>query len=398
MTRWRVILAVGVLVGTVAACSDDTSTATDGTSAAEATTGPAPETSVAATDVPVTDAPSTDAPTTDAPETTVDAAGVWETITAPADCMCGDGSEFSYFVHRTDPTKVMFFLEGGGACFSADTCNPTSNTYKREVGYEGGFGAQGDPTGIFDFSNPMNPFANYSIVFVPYCTGDVHIGNNTKDYGGGVVVEHKGFVNGSTALNKMAELFPDATELIVTGESAGSVPTPLYAGMAADLLPAARITVLADGSGAYPDIPGINAVIGDAWGTMNAVPDWPENAGVTSETWSFPGLFVKAGAHQPDITFARHDYAFDETQTFFAQLAGIPADDLVSLIDQNETQIEAGGVTLLSYISPGSNHTVLHKDDFYTETVNGEPFVDWVVALLNGEPISDVHCTECTTA
>ncbi|MBP9054559.1 MAG: hypothetical protein KBF94_18210, partial [Ilumatobacteraceae bacterium] len=170
MTRWRVILAVGVLVGTVAACSDDTSTATDGTSAAEATTGPAPETSVAATDVPVTDAPSTDAPTTDAPETTVDAAGVWETITAPADCMCGDGSEFSYFVHRADPTKVMFFLEGGGACFSADTCNPTSNTYKREVDYDGGFGAQGDPTGIFDFSNPMNPFANYSIVFVPYCT------------------------------------------------------------------------------------------------------------------------------------------------------------------------------------------------------------------------------------
>ena len=41
---------------------------------------------------------------------------------------------------------------------------------------------------------------------------------------------------------------------------------------------------------------------------------------------------------------------------------------------------------------------MLHKDDFYTETVNGEPFVDWVVALLSGEPISDVHCTECTTA
>lgn len=345
---------------------------------------------------PVTDPADTSAPDTAAPDTTVDAAGVWETVTAPADCMCSDGSEFTYFVRRADPTKVVFFLEGGGACFSAETCNPDSNTYKRTVGYEGGFGTDGDPSGIFDFSNPMNPFANYSFVFVPYCTGDVHIGNATTDYGDGVVVEHKGYVNGSTALDAMATLFPDATELVVTGESAGSVPTPLYAGMASDLLPAARITVLADGSGAYPDVPGINAVIGSAWGTMNAVPAWPENEGVTPETWSFPGLFVKAGTHDPEITFARHDYAFDETQVFFAGLAGIPADDLVSLIDQNEAQVEAGGVTLWSYITPGSSHTVLHTDNFYTETVNGVLLVDWVTALVSGEPVEDVHCTVCT--
>ncbi|MEQ1701638.1 MAG: pectin acetylesterase-family hydrolase [Ilumatobacteraceae bacterium] len=393
MQRWRMGIAAVLVCGALAGCSEDggitdsvdtTAFTLDGT--AFATLPPAP----------VTDPVETSAPDTTAPDTTADAAGVWETVTSPADCMCSDGSEFTYFVRRADPTKVVFFLEGGGACFSAETCNPDSNTYKRTVGYEGGFGTDGDPSGIFDFSNPMNPFANYSFVFVPYCTGDVHIGNATTDYGDGVVVEHKGYVNGSTALNAMATLFPDATELVVTGESAGSVPTPLYAGMASDLLPAARITVLADGSGAYPDIPGINGVIGGAWGTMNAVPGWPENEGVTPEMWSFPGLFVKAGTHDPEITFARHDYAFDETQTFFAGLAGIPADDLVSLIDQNETQVEAGGVTLWSYITPGSSHTVLHTDGFYTETVNGVLLVDWVTALISGEPVEDVHCTVCT--
>jgi len=234
------------------------------------------------------------------------------------------------------------------------------------------------------------------MVYVPYCTGDVHIGNLTKDYGDGVVIEHKGYVNGSTALNAMAELFPEATELVVTGESAGSVPTPLYAGLASDLLPEARITVLADGSGAYPDIPGINAVIGGNWGTMNAVPDWPENAGMTAETWSFPGLFIQAWKHAPDITFARHDYAFDETQAFFSGLAGIPADDLVSLIDKNEAQIEAAGVDLFSYISPGDSHTVLGRPEFYTDTQNDLAFVDWVTALVAGEPVADNHCN--TTA
>lgn len=391
MQRWRVVIAAVVLCGVLAGCSDDNGL-TDSVDTTASTLLILDGTAYATLPQP----PATDPVDTANPTTSVDAAGVWETVTAPADCMCSDGSEFTYFVRRADPTKVVFFLEGGGACFSAETCNPDSNTYKRTVGYEGGFGSDGAPSGIFDFANLMNPFADYSFVFVPYCTGDVHIGNATTDYGDGVVVEHKGFVNGSNALSAMATLFPDATELVVTGESAGSVPTPLYAGMASDLLPDARITVLADGSGAYPDIPGINAAIGSSWGTMDAVPDWPENEGVTPETWSFPGLFVKAGTHDPDITFARHDYAFDQTQTFFAGLAGIPADDLVSLIDQNETQVEAGGVTLWSYITPGSSHTVLHTDNFYTETVNDVLLVDWVTALVNGEPVDDVHCTVCT--
>lgn len=392
MTRWRVILAVGVLFGTLAACSDDGSSKAAGDTAANTTSAaPAPDDSE-----PADSAPATDAPTTDAPTTTM-AAPEWETITASTDCMCSDGSGYSYFVRRASPTKVMFFLEGGGACFSAETCDPTSDTYKRDVGNADDLNS-GDGDGIFDFANPKNPFADFSIVYVPYCTGDVHLGNITHDYGNGIVVEHKGYVNGTTALSTLAELFPDAEEVFVTGESAGSVPTPLYAGLAHDLLPDARITVLADGSGAYPDIPGINELIGGAWGTMNAVPDWPENADVTAATWSFPGLFIKAGTHDPAITFARHDYAFDETQTFFAGLAGIPADDLVSLIDQNETQVEAGGVPLFSYITAGSSHTVLHTPNFYTETVNGTPFVEWVTDLVAGDPVDDVHCTECTVA
>ena len=310
MTKWRVLLLAGVLCGALGACSDDGDTAPGTSPAATSTETAAPdttETTASDTAAPATEASAATAADTAAPDSE------WQTLVAPPDCMCGDGSEFSYFVRRADPAKVMFFLEGGGACFSAESCAPSSDTYKREVGHDDGMNGGGGQ-GIFDFENPANPFADYSIVYVPYCTGDVHIGNNTNDYGNGVVVEHKGYVNGTTALNSLAELFPDATHLVVTGESAGSVPTPLYAGLAADLLPAARITVLADGSGAYPDVPGINSVIGTVWGTMNAVPDWPVNADATPETWSFPGLFVRAGTHAPAITFARHDYAFDQTQ------------------------------------------------------------------------------------
>ena len=35
---------------------------------------------------------------------------------------CADGSEFAFWERRADPTKVVFFLDGGGACFDATTC------------------------------------------------------------------------------------------------------------------------------------------------------------------------------------------------------------------------------------------------------------------------------------
>jgi hypothetical protein len=89
--------------------------------------------------------------------------------------------------------------------------------------------------------------------------------------------------------------------------------------------------------------------------------------------------------------FARHDHAYDEKQKFWYPVAGIPAKDLLSLIDHNETQIEDAGVNLLSYVAPGHEHTVLSERQFYTEHVNGQRLVDWVTRLVEGKPVHDVH-------
>jgi hypothetical protein len=34
-------------------------------------------------------------------------------------------------------------------------------------------------TGLLDRNNPKNPVHDWSMVFVPYCKGDVHSGSNT---------------------------------------------------------------------------------------------------------------------------------------------------------------------------------------------------------------------------
>ena len=45
-------------------------------------------------------------------------------------------------------------------------------------------------------ADPRNPFADYSAVYVPYCTGDVHIGSVTTEYADGLTIQHKGYANG----------------------------------------------------------------------------------------------------------------------------------------------------------------------------------------------------------
>ncbi len=388
MKRTTALLALVAAI-VMAACSTDDGATGDvaATTEAEAapTTSAAPATSTA---------PSTTAspPTTAGPESTVAATvGDWTAIPVGDDCMCADGSEFELWERPADPTKVVLYLQGGGACFSAETCGPDNPTYTRnlDLGVAPGF------DGIFDETNAENPVAAHSIVYVPYCTGDVHLGTRTNEYSDTVTIEHRGFLNATKGLETVLENYPDVEQLVVAGASAGSIPTPLFAGLAADSLPGVEIITFGDSSAAYPDTPVLNASIGGLWGVLETVPEWPVYDGITAEEWSFPGLYVSAGTEHPDITFARFDYAYDGVQAGFAALAGIAADDLVTFIDQTETDIEAAGVDVASYVAPGDDHTIVLSDAFYEMDVEGVRLVDWFTALVDGDVPADVRCTEC---
>ena len=101
------------------------------------------------------------------PEATGAATG-WEKVVPGGDCRCADGSEFAFWERRGDPTKVVLFLEGGGACWSAETCAFTgdgeSDFYDWNIPNEETPASEG---GIFDQANPDNPFADYTLHLRP---------------------------------------------------------------------------------------------------------------------------------------------------------------------------------------------------------------------------------------
>lgn len=326
----------------------------------------------------------------------------WVRVDAPDDCMCSDGSPFAFYIRGADPTKLLFFLEGGGACFDATSCDPSSERYTPSLRPETeAMATAGTGSGLLDVNDERNPLRDHTIVYVPYCTGDVHLGDATTDYGNGVVMQHKGARNVRAAIAETVDRFRQVEELVVAGVSAGSIPSPLVAGLLADEVPDARVTVVADGSGGYPNEPGIVSYVGGKWGAFNNVPDWPETEGITPERWNFAELFVASGKRHPDIVFTRHDFAFDRTQVSYAGMAGFDASRLDQAMDATEDLVEAGGVDLLTFMQPGDDHTILTRDRVFDEELDGVRYIDWLTAVierkpLEGRPPADVHCTDCT--
>lgn len=135
---------------------------------------------------------------------------------------CMDGSETGIGVSLSSRSKdVVIVLEGGGACFDEITC--TAGTI-----HQNGFGktefsvVMGGMgfSGILNRNLSVNPLKDWNYVFVPYCTGDVHAGNNPSGPGGRM---HVGFENIKHDLKRIVPTFPSATRVVLTGSSAGGV-------------------------------------------------------------------------------------------------------------------------------------------------------------------------------
>ncbi len=314
-------------------------------------------------------------------------------------CQCSDGSEWNFYVREAaDPSaQVMVMFEGGGACWSAVTCLPEAGFYKQTVsderdGYDSS--ALTEIGGVFDADNPANPLADYTVVFVPYCTGDVHLGNAVVTYSEQATVQHRGAVNARVAMDWVVQQYGDVEDLFVTGMSAGSVPAPMYGGVLADELPDARVTTLSDASGGYPTTPEVGAII-EQNGALDMLPPWDEFDVDTPAELGIPTLLWRTAQHNPNITQARFDNAYDDVQELFRQVLGVPADDLFADLVAIDAEIDEMGRPVASWISPGDAHTILMDDRLYTEEVDGSSFIDWLTDLVEGRPVDDVFCTEC---
>jgi pectinacetylesterase len=325
----------------------------------------------------------------------------WRQIVPGGACQCANGGRFSFFERQADPNRVVLFLNGGGVCWDAEMCAFTSTGQPGENDFydwndEGGERPDDQRSGFFDLTRSDNPFAGYSIIYLSSCTGDAHLGNAAQKLSPTLTVQHRGYVNGTAALDYLATHYPNAAQVVVIGKTAGSIAAPLYGGLVSDRLPHAKVTVFGAQSGAWPDNPDLNTtILANAWGAYHAVPAWATD-GLTARDWGIPRFWVQAAHHAPGLVLSRFDYAFDPHAAVEATpwMPGNPPNTL-AVIDANETAIETAGVTLHSYTAPGDGHGIFEFDSFYGLKVNNVRLTDWLKRLATGKPPSDVRCDTC---
>ena len=161
-------------------------------------------------------------------------------LTSPAGLQA---NPFSFYFEQGESDNLVIYFNGGGACWDGATClkslqlevddNPlTRAAFNPSAVIENTPVAAG---GIFE-SRDDNPFKTWSKVFVPYCTGDLHLGASDNSYidelgivsgvpGGEVTIHHRGNDNALAVIHwlkeKLAQSSLSPNKVLLSGSSAG---------------------------------------------------------------------------------------------------------------------------------------------------------------------------------
>ena len=300
------------------------------------------------------------------------AGSAWTTIEASARARCAFDASYRFWVRDGDATRVVLYLQGGGACWSAESCRP---------GRTIAFDAVIDSTdlhqrehGIFDRNNALNPFRDYTAVFVPYCTGDLHLGTRVSRYAGAdsaasVTVHHAGYFNVSAVLDHLQARPIEPTHVTVIGGSAGGVASPVVAAEVARRFPGARVSQIADGASAFRVARLRELMTG--WGTDSLLRSLGMPLAADGDL--VVGLYRTAAARHPRLRFSQVATTADAVVGAWLQRFGGDASDVAPNIQETFRDLSATGVCFTGFALPGAQHTVLWRPDGLSADASGRP-------------------------
>ena len=219
----------------------------------------------------------------------------WDMVELPPEsgAACGDGSPYRFFVNRTPLTKsTAVVYEGGGACWDQRACEgqgPLSAANPNGIPPD--YMQRFDTTAAYGFVTPfsarMNPFQKvqtqaWNLVYLPYCTGDVHSGSKLVVYSDADPAQprvqyHRGQANVRAAAQWLRANIGAPQDLLLTGFSAGGVGSTVTYALVRDILqPTGKSSLLADSGplmqaprgsdpALHPSLP-LHETIRTAWG------------------------------------------------------------------------------------------------------------------------------------
>lgn len=324
----------------------------------------------------------------------------------------GTDAKFSFWTRQGRSRNLLIYFEGGGACWDNVSCSfPITGQANAVPQF---FMAQIPPgtdpatmDGVLKGDNPANPVRDWDMVYIPYCTGDIHTGSATKSYtsighptlgippGTPMTLKHGGFDNFMVVMDWVKRNIKHPHKVLVAGSSAGGYGATANAPWVAQHFDDAQLYVLADASQGVT-VPGFDN--GEP-GRSSWKPQWHRP---TFGAGNFPGKELMRHAARADRNgrYAQFTTAFDTVQIQFygAMVQGYggascmnPANPVQSLVvdwhNKASAQLVADAQDLRNYrhyVAAGTYHTLLRSPQFYAEQSAGPVFADWLRDMLQG--------------
>ncbi len=310
--------------------------------------------------------------------------GNWNQISTGGETTCGHGAPYSFYYREGPGQDLLINFQGGGMCWNAQTCNVSTTTFDDNIN-------PGDPSdnpsihpaGITDFGNPENPFINYDMVYVNYCTGDMHTGNAVVGYdfeGNWFETRHKGYVNASTVLNWVYNNIPVPDSVFVTGCSAGSVGAAYWASDIMRHYAGRRVALLGDSGGGWRG--GLGSSF-NLWGTTYN--------GIAGANLTIEQFYISTARAFPNNRVAQYNTLYDETQQFF-NFVGFSAVGYNDALTANLRDISNRARNFRSFTAGGGIHCIIPRGEFYLHMANGVRFRDWVADIAAGNNVTSPAC------
>jgi hypothetical protein len=323
-------------------------------------------------------------------------------------------STYSFYFRKGTADGLLVFFNGGGACWNSATCSKPRlagdkaffsgkddqdmvGVYKAELLPGDGPARMG---GLLDRSNPQNPVRDWSMLFVPYCTGDVHSGSNTAHYtfpdtGKPFTIEHRGWDNMQVILPWLRANAPQPSRLLVSGSSAGAYGAATHFTALRTQYPKARAVYLGD-SGQGVTSPEFERVRNKNWNYTLPSSVFGPRAQDTPDT----EVVAKLAAHFPQDRFAQFTTIHDATQTAFYAQMGAAGQACNAWTNKMLSELVSRQVApnFRSYVAQGNTHTILRAPLFYSEQSGGMSFTAWLGALLEDSQLpGNARCPTCQT-
>ncbi|MET8867637.1 pectin acetylesterase-family hydrolase [Nonomuraea sp. NPDC004580] len=338
----------------------------------------------------------------------------WHTVDLGKTTMSADGSAYRMFVRRGTSSNLVIHFSGGGACWDGETAaRPITllglvRGYTRELQmfYFNSL-TRLFPAALAGMANrrdTTNAFRDWNFVFVPYSTGDLHVGDTINTYshnGRTITVHHNGRNNATAVLDWVYANFPEADKVLVSGESAGAWASAFYAPQIADHYTDSKLYCLSDGVG----------VVTERWrDIVDTI--WKADSAKTLGFDLGDDLYEDALLHRSDeaardIKYLQANTLYDDTLTRFGAALNRTSTKTDAFIDDwaantkaSIARLNQSGLHYNFFLTDwGHNpkkHTTEHTlttNEFYNKcTADGVLFSTWIKRnVIDDEDLSLGH-------